>query len=1145
MHSFFFRVFVLLAAAAAAGAADFENTQAARLVIGQTSFTAESPIPAQGVLGGAAGVAVAGNYLFVADANRIGAFPSNHRVLIYQGLQAFVPPPQAELAQGSNCPACVGMPNTVLGQPDFTTTTPGLQAGLNNPTAVASDGVQLAVADTDNNRVLIWKTIPTGNNTPPDVVLGQPDLKSNAPATSQTGMRGPQGVWFYNGKLIVCDTQNGRVLVYNSVPGSNGAKPDLVLGQPDFNTRPAPDYSLSNVKPTASSMLSPVSATTAGNKLIVTDIGLNRVLIFSNFPASNNAPADLVLGQPDFNSLLQNNSSKLCASNGTDSNKNPTYPARCMATLSFPRFALSDGNRLFIADGGNDRVLVYSNFPTQNGAAADILLGQNDPTLLDDSETTDSASLLRTPSSLAWDGTNLYVADPFNRRILVFTPGEQMIASGGIVNAASFEVHAQGTVTLSGSPKSGDTVTVTVNGTNYAYTVNSGDTLQTVRDNLVEQINNNPGDPNVYARGSDLEGAYATGGITFGGSIQGGEVITITIQDRTYTYTALSDDTLEGLVFNFVAIIQDQAQDPNVYVDQDPATKEKLRITARYPGEPGNNIAYTASVSRDSITAAPDGATLSGGQFRERLTLVARGKGAAGNSITLAATTSSSAGVTATASGANLTGGNDGTAAPPGTQIAIFGQNLAETTATADLSQGELPRELAGTQVYINGIRAPLYVVTPTQINAQVPFETQGDSMSVYVRTRRSDGTIAVSNPKAAPTPAAAPGLYARPGPEPRAGVVVHGSAFATGSVAINYSSTGTTSSTPQTVPAGIVVQIHVNGRTYQYTTVDGDTADSVRDTMVNLINAGNGDPDVIASAGTVGFLSARATVTLGGAIHGGDVATITINGRVYTYTVQASDNLATVANKLIAAINGRPDPDVHATLDSNVGTTAINVVARELGSQTNKITFSVSVSPNAKLTLTTDVTGGTLSGGSTPDAVILTARQPGKKGDTIRYSAFVPDGSAITATPTSSNLCCGNDFFSLVTPDNPAIPGETITVFGTGLGLTNPLPNPGNGVATGKPVPSSVAFNVPADPANFVSSLAGGKTASVAFVGLMPGQVGVYQINLVLNTDLPDDPYTPLTIAQGTFVSNVITFPVHNYKPRAANIGKVGSTTP
>jgi hypothetical protein len=44
---------------------------------------------------------------------------------------------------------------------------------------------------------------------------------------------------------------------------------------------------------------------------------------------------------------------------------------------------------------------------------------------------------------------------------------------------------------------------------------------------------------------------------------------------------------------------------------------------------------------------------------------------------------------------------------------------------------------------------------------------------------------------------------------------------------------------------------------------------------------------------------------------------------------------------------------------------------------------------------------------------------------------------------------------------------------------------------------------------------------------------VGVYQLNLKLNGDLPDDPQTVLHVAQGLFISNVITFPVKNLRPK------------
>src|SRR6185503_4305187 len=123
----------------------------------------------------------------------------------------------------------------------------------------------------------------------------------------------------------------------------------------------------------------PVSVTTDGTRLYVADLGNNRVLIWNSIPTTNQQAADVVVGQKNFDTGLANDSSSLCASNGTASDGTTlTYPARCAKTMDFPRFALSDGRRLFIADGGNDRVLIYNTIPTANAAAADVILGQPD-----------------------------------------------------------------------------------------------------------------------------------------------------------------------------------------------------------------------------------------------------------------------------------------------------------------------------------------------------------------------------------------------------------------------------------------------------------------------------------------------------------------------------------------------------------------------------------------------------------------------------------------------------------------------------------------------------------------------------------------------------------------------------------------------
>ena len=56
----------------------------------------------------------------------------------------------------------------------------------------------------------------------------------------------------------------------------------------------------------------------------------------------------------------------------------------------------------------------------------------------------------------------------------------------------------------------------------------------------------------------------------------------------------------------------------------------------------------------------------------------------------------------------------------------IFGQNLAAATVSA--ASSPLPATLAGTSVTVNGAPAPLFYVSPTQINFQVPYSTDSGS---------------------------------------------------------------------------------------------------------------------------------------------------------------------------------------------------------------------------------------------------------------------------------------------------------------------------------------------------------------------------------------------------------------------------------
>jgi uncharacterized protein (TIGR03437 family) len=60
----------------------------------------------------------------------------------------------------------------------------------------------------------------------------------------------------------------------------------------------------------------------------------------------------------------------------------------------------------------------------------------------------------------------------------------------------------------------------------------------------------------------------------------------------------------------------------------------------------------------------------------------------------------------------------------PGSLAAIFGSGLATTTATP--STNPRPLTLDGTTVTVNGQAAPLFYISPTQINIQIPFEAIG-----------------------------------------------------------------------------------------------------------------------------------------------------------------------------------------------------------------------------------------------------------------------------------------------------------------------------------------------------------------------------------------------------------------------------------
>jgi len=93
-----------------------------------------------------------------------------------------------------------------------------------------------------------------------------------------------------------------------------------------------------------------------------------------------------------------------------------------------------------------------------------------------------------------------------------------------------------------------------------------------------------------------------------------------------------------------------------------------------------------------------------------------------------------------------------------------------------------------------------------------------------------------------------------------------------------------------------------------------------------------------------------------------------------------------------------------------------------------------------------------------------------------------------------------------LATDSNPIHPNDTLIIYLTGLGQTNP-----SGV-TGFPAPGS-----PLSKALIAPTVSlGGMNLTVLYAGLAPGEVGVNQINVVVPGNAPTGLTLPLTINQG-----------------------------
>lgn len=160
----------------------------------------------------------------------------------------------------------------------------------------------------------------------------------------------PRGLCLHDEHLVVADTASNRVRLFRK--GSSAFMPVLTLGGAG-NGREGCD---------AGSFQYPSGVWTDGRVLIVADAWNHRVLVWKRMPGEDAAPADVVIGQPDF---LQH-----------EVNRRGLGAPPTADSLYWPYGVWSDGRSLWISDTGNRRILYYEKIPSVNGAAATAVIGQ-------------------------------------------------------------------------------------------------------------------------------------------------------------------------------------------------------------------------------------------------------------------------------------------------------------------------------------------------------------------------------------------------------------------------------------------------------------------------------------------------------------------------------------------------------------------------------------------------------------------------------------------------------------------------------------------------------------------------------------------------------------------------------------------------
>ena len=173
--------------------------------------------------------------------------------------------------------------------------------------------------------------------------------------------------------------------------------------------------------------------------------------------------------------------------------------------------------------------------------------------------------------------------------------------------------------------------------------------------------------------------------------------------------------------------------------------------------------------------------------------------------------------------------------------------------------------------------------------------------------------------------------------------------------------------------------------------------------------------------------------------------------------------------------------------------------------------------------------------------------------GDTVAVRVRTPSGESAAQTVAVHQRCprvftrtldgkgepiLVHADYSLVSAAAPAVPGETLMLFATGLGAVDPTPATGAAAGDGAP---GRPLNLVTDT---VAVMAGGQKAQVHFAGLAPGYVGLYQINFTVPRDVYGSPGAVTVRCSGAESQAGVAMAIRPAAPLATfSVGSGGGT--